>query len=89
MCVMPEIRFNQNPTALWSNSTEYEGKLFQSIIRSLNEDTVHRQKDIEASVVFLTSFLLFITLSQSWFPANCELHTVGEIYLETSARYQL
>ena len=40
MCVMPEIRFNQNPTALWFNSTEYEGKEFQSTIRSLNEDTV-------------------------------------------------
>ena len=47
------------------------GRLSDAETKILNEESV---RVIEASVVFLTNFLLFISLSQSWFPGNSNHH---------------
>ena len=48
-----------------------EGKNHNYKTKILNEESV---RVFEASVAFLTTFLLFISLSQSWFPGNSNHH---------------
>ena len=70
---MFEIIFNQIITHGWfiieiwrdgEKNHNYKTKI-------LNEESV---RVYEASVAFLTTFLLFISLSQSWFPGNSNHH---------------
>ena len=48
-----------------------KGKNYNYKTKILNEESV---RVYEASVAFLTTFLLFISLSQSWFPGNSNHH---------------